>query len=241
MKFYLVLKKIKQVINIINIKMIRILIYSTTIMAMISLICLGKGHPTSSSYRNLKTTEWPEFVSNLRKLSNKRNRGSEKVNYLDNLVKGGEKKCKNPHTEFLDDLLLEHQKNFNKEEEELFDSMNNPITQIFTKSNDTTHCEIYKRNFTTLHGRSLCPWIYENVRIPNRFPHLRSSVKCTCDSCITTNETNSKKYSCYAVSQRVPILEKGNCGSRNYFKWKKTFDEVNVACICGLTNKYTPH
>ena len=118
--------------------------------------------------------------------------------------------------------------------------MDNPITLNFKKATDKTQCPI-NRTLSTLEGRSLCPWIYENKIIRDRFPHRRSSVKCTCDSCKKFPTGYLLDYSCFAVSQRVPILKKVKCGTKKIFEWKETYDEVNVACICGLANVYIQH
>ena len=94
-----------------------------------------------------------------------------------------------------------------------------------------------------MNQQSLCPWKYEVKRRPNRFPHYKSVVKCTCDSCQPILDDDLKRkhlYTCHPVLQSQPSLVKGKCGSDGYYDWKPELEFINVACVCGYSNTYKP-
>ena len=110
---------------------------------------------------------------------------------------------------------------------------------------DKTQCDVKNRTLINLNERSLCPWVYENKKDNHRFPHWRSSVKCTCDKCQPLYGEIAKmkfsSYSCFPVSHRVPILLRGECGNDGYYKWEENYDDINVACVCALTYPHYQH
>lgn len=172
-------------------------------------------------------------------------------NFFDKLIKGGANQknsnCESPDIEYLESVLADFYAYYRRYEqytlekalrEKEDDTKSNLEYMIDKKLIDKTQCK-NDRNKTTINQQSLCPWKYIVSYRANKYPHYRTEVKCTCNSCSFGYKT---RYKCMPILKVTPILvNTGECDQDGFYKWKPTTEFVNVACVCADSYKIIPH
>ncbi len=157
----------------------------------------------------------------------------------------------NPDDEYLEGLLSEYQTFFRKYQETIL--KNNIDSNLISQNNkhhsvmesnhfiEQSQCTIQERNTYTLNQASLCPWKYVIKQRFDRYPLLRTEVKCTCDKCTTyiSKKFPENMYGCMPVLKPFPVLLRGECHD-GFYNWTPTTEEVNVACVCAHKPNWGP-
>jgi hypothetical protein len=176
---------------------------------------------------------------------------SKLYNYFDKLIKGESSqknsKCENPDIEYLESVLADFYAYYRRYEqytlekalrEDIEEVKSNLEYMIDKKLIDKTQCK-NERNKTSINQQSICPWKYIVSYRSNKYPHYRTEVKCTCNSCSFGYKT---RFKCMPILKITPVLvNSGECDEEGFFKWRPTTEYVNVACVCADTYKIIPH
>lgn len=181
------------------------------------------------------------------------NGGNGGYSFLNYLLSDAESKrdvnCQNPDQEYLENQYSEYQRFYRKFEETLLKSKGDMRNTNYRLGNysfdnllDESQCNINDRNTTSVNKRSICPWKYVISGRVDKFPPIKTEAKCTCSKCTTfgNKDLPENMYNCMPVMKSIPVLVKGECGPDGYFTWTPSTEEINVACICGLTHAWFP-
>ena len=165
------------------------------------------------------------------------------------------KRCIDPEEEYLEELYSEHEAfnrlyqeaHFKSSKSMVINKNDSVLDEILT---DNTQCSNEMRNITLTNHQSSCPWVYDILFRENRFPRYLNNVRCTCESCIGSSTTSpykpilspAKQVKCKPILQQVPVLARGECPKDGYYyHWNKTYEYVNIACICAYQSKTYTH
>lgn len=156
--------------------------------------------------------------------------------------------CQNPDVEYLDLVLSDFYSFYRKHEQNTYKKAikqnevetfkSSTLKQMLDNLLDKSQCG-NDRNKTSLNQQSLCPWKYIVTYRTQKYPHYKTEVKCTCDSCSIGYKS---RYKCMPVLKITPVLENtGECGHDGFYKWKPASEYVNVACVCAEAHRIIPH
>jgi hypothetical protein len=158
--------------------------------------------------------------------------------------------CRNPQQDFLEDLLSKYQVLYMKYEESILktkiqDSIALFESKLDQERADSSQCDIFDRNSSSVNQQSLCPWKYVITRRNDRFPTYRTQVQCTCERCTAYGKNEflpKQNFGCKPVSKPMPVLVQDECDKETgYYNWKPSTEQVSVACVCAHLNTMIPH
>lgn len=158
--------------------------------------------------------------------------------------------CKNPETDYLENLLTEYNILYRKYEETIYKTRsfekNEKEESLLNKDSyehifDNTQCRFSERNTTDISKRSMCPWQDIINYREDRFPHYYVEAKCNCKTCNRLGDVQlPNSYGCLPVLRPTPVLVRGDCMPDGYYRWKPSIENVNVACTCGFSHQLLP-
>lgn len=165
--------------------------------------------------------------------------------YFEELIYSNTRQCHNHGRSYLDKIYSEYLDQYREYEEiqlrrSLPDFNNDFQDHEFDRKNlfENSQCNEHKRNRTLINQQSLCPWKLTVIYRKEKYPHYKSMVKCTCETC--TSKSNFF-FECIPVFKTVPVLERTNCRTDGFFEWKRAKEKISVACVCAFRHKFLPH
>ena len=150
-------------------------------------------------------------------------------------------KCINPSDADLTSLLSEYDIIFRQHRENITKLIRSRVSTAkinnYNHLVDNSMCNLNDRASININERSMCPWKIVNTYVPDRFPHIKSEVKCSCDKCVKIGNEfmPTLDYGCMPVLHTLAVLVKGDCLSNGFFEWLPSLEEVSVACTCAYT------
>ncbi|CAF0888195.1 unnamed protein product [Brachionus calyciflorus] len=141
--------------------------------------------------------------------------------------------CKNPSVYELDKKLWEYKLQYYKYHQIMYASKK--IQEVEQIKNESlifkeNGCWQKKRNL----NEQLCSSTFEFEFSNERYPLYSTNAKCDCKYCsMFFGQYLNSDYECLPITEKQPVLARGECSSDGYYQWIETTQLVIKGCTCG--------